>query len=98
MTRDRPQTTVPFLEVISLLDAVRNRLLLIDRVRRQNFVTWLQGVCELLWIKIILTELKLAPSGSMRLYCDNKVAINIAHNSVQHNRTKHVEIDKHFIK
>ena len=55
-----------------------------------------QGVCELLWIKIILTELKLAPSGSMRLYCDNKIVINIAHNPVQYDKTKHVEIDRHF--
>ena len=37
-----------------------------------------QGICELLWIKINVTELKLAPSGSMRLYCDDKTAINIA--------------------
>jgi len=34
----------------------------------------------------------------MRLYCDNKVAISIAHNPVQHDRTKHVEIDLQFIK
>lgn len=34
----------------------------------------------------------------MRLYCDNKAAISIAHNLVQHDRTKHVEIDRHFIK
>ena len=32
----------------------------------------------------------------MRLYCDNKAAIN--HNPVQHDMTKHVEIDRHFIK
>jgi hypothetical protein len=32
------------------------------------------------------------------LYCDNKVTINIANNSVQHDRTKHVEIDRHLIK
>ena len=43
-------------------------------------------------------ELKLASSRSMRLYCDNKATINIAHNSVQHDKTKHVEIDRHFIK
>ena len=34
----------------------------------------------------------------MKLYCDNKVAISIAQNPVQHDRTKHVEINKHFIK
>ena len=34
----------------------------------------------------------------MRLYCDNKSAISIAHNPVQHDRTNHVEIDRHFIK
>lgn len=34
----------------------------------------------------------------MRLYCDNKLAINIAHNSIQHDRTKHIEIAQHLIK
>ena len=34
----------------------------------------------------------------MRLYCDNKSVICIAHNLVQHDRTKHVEVDRHFIK
>ena len=34
----------------------------------------------------------------MKIYCDNKSAINIAHNLVQHDRTKHIEVDRHFIK
>jgi len=35
---------------------------------------------------------------NLRLYCDNKSANSIAHNPVQHDRTKHIKMDKHFIK
>ena len=34
----------------------------------------------------------------MKVYYDNKVAIAIFHNTIYHDRTKHVEVDKHFIK
>jgi len=56
------------------------------------------GVCELLWIKRVLGELKLEINLPMKLFCDNKAAISIAHNPVQHDRTKHIEVDRHFIK
>ena len=42
------------------------------------------GVCELLWVKTILEDLKIQWSKSMKLYCDNKLAINIAYNPVQY--------------
>ena len=57
-----------------------------------------QGLYELLWLKIIIDDLRIKWDGPMKLYCDNKSAINIAHNPIQHNRTKHIEIDRHFIK
>lgn len=34
----------------------------------------------------------------MNLHCDNKVAIETARNPVQQDRTKDVEINRHFIK
>ena len=34
----------------------------------------------------------------MKLYSDNKATISIARNPIQHDRTKQVEINKHFIK
>ena len=56
------------------------------------------AVCELMWIERVLKELQLIKNSPMQLYCDNKAAINIAHNPVHHDRTKHVEVDRHFIK
>ena len=56
------------------------------------------GICEVMWIKRILEELKLSHPTPMKVYCDNKAAISIAHNPVLHDRTKHIEVDKHFIK
>ncbi|CAL2239860.1 unnamed protein product [Prunus armeniaca] len=47
-------------------------------------------VCKLLWIKRLLTELGFKPEKPMELHCDNKSAIYIAHNLVQHDRTKPV--------
>jgi hypothetical protein len=55
-------------------------------------------VGELLWIMNLLGELGFKPNHAMQLNCDNKAAIDIAHNPVQHDRTKHVEVDRHFIK
>ena len=52
---------------------------------------------EMLWLKNLLSELKLG-EVYLKLWCDNRAAINIANNPVRHDRTKHVEIDRFFIK
>ncbi|CAJ2663478.1 unnamed protein product [Trifolium pratense] len=63
-----------------------------------EFRAMAQGICELLWLKSILEDLRIKSDEPMKLYCDNKSAISIAHNPVQHDRTKHIEVDRHFIK
>ncbi|KAK8937486.1 Armadillo repeat-containing kinesin-like protein 1 [Platanthera zijinensis] len=57
-----------------------------------------QGVCERLWLKTILQDMSLHVNTPFTIYCDNKAAISIAHNPFQHDRTKHIEVDRHFIK
>ncbi|CAA6671188.1 unnamed protein product [Spirodela intermedia] len=63
-----------------------------------EFKTMAQGICEAIWIKILLEDLHLYSQGCIKLYCDNQSAIAIAHNPVQHDRTKYIEIDPQFIK
>lgn len=47
---------------------------------------------------MLLSEIGFQVSEPMNFYCDNKTAISIAHDPIQHDRTKNVEIDRHFIK
>ncbi|KAL6333713.1 hypothetical protein AAG906_028899 [Vitis piasezkii] len=63
-----------------------------------EFRGMVKGICELIWLKRLLIEIGFAPSSEIDLFCDNKAAIDIAHNPVQHDRTKHVEVDRNFIK
>lgn len=63
-----------------------------------EFRSMVNGICELLWIKRVLEDLKKDIKLPMKLFCDNKTTISISQNPVQHNRTKHIEIDQHFIK
>lgn len=49
-------------------------------------------------VEKMLEELKISTGLPIKLFCDNKAAINISHNPVHHDRTKHVEVDRHFIK
>ncbi|RVX16134.1 Copia protein [Vitis vinifera] len=56
------------------------------------------GIFELLWLKKLFEDLRILSRKPMKLYCDNNATINIAHNLVQYDRTKQVEVDHHFIK
>ena len=56
------------------------------------------GICELIWLRTLLTKVGFEPKEPMLLYCDNQEAREIANNPIQHDRTKHIEVDQHFIK
>jgi hypothetical protein len=45
-----------------------------------------------------LTELHNLLTKSTLVYCDNVSAVYLSTNPVQHQRTKHVEIDLHFVR
>ncbi|XP_044500229.1 uncharacterized protein LOC123221442 [Mangifera indica] len=54
--------------------------------------------CEIIWIHGLLKDLGVTISEAVELYCDNKAAKDISTNPVFHERTKHIEIDCHFVR
>jgi hypothetical protein len=53
---------------------------------------------ELIWIKQLLEDMKIPCTEPMQMYCDNQAARHIALNLVFHERTKHIEVDCHFVR
>ena len=53
--------------------------------------------CELRWLKALLISLGVTVSRPMKIYCDSRAALHIAANLVFHERTKHIEVDCHFL-
>ncbi|WVZ96614.1 hypothetical protein U9M48_042230 [Paspalum notatum var. saurae] len=56
------------------------------------------GVAEASWLRQLLAELHSPLAKSTLVYCDNVSAVYLSTNPVQHQRTKHVEIDLHFVR
>lgn len=56
------------------------------------------AVAETSWIRNLLTELHIPTLQATIVYCDNISAVYLSDNPVQHQRTKHVELDIHFVR
>ena len=54
-------------------------------------------ISELLALRWLLEDMGLTHSSPTIIHCDNRSAIQIAHNDVFHERTKHIEIDCHLV-
>ncbi|GKE59013.1 ribonuclease H-like domain-containing protein, partial [Tanacetum coccineum] len=55
-------------------------------------------VAETVWLRNLLRGLHSPLSTAALVYCDNVGAVYMSVNPVQHQRTKHIEIDIHFVR
>lgn len=55
-------------------------------------------VSESCWLRNLLCELHHPPHKSTLVYCDNISTVYLSTDLVQHQRTKHIEIDIHFVR
>ena len=55
------------------------------------------ATAEVIWIQTLLAELRIPHPPVARLWCDNLGAKYLSQNPVFHARTKHIEVDYHFV-
>jgi histone deacetylase 1/2 len=56
------------------------------------------ATAEVIWLQVLLTELGVSQSRAACLWCDNIGATYLSKNPVFHARTKHIEVDYHFVR
>ena len=56
------------------------------------------ATAEVIWIQVLLRELGISQPRPPSLWCDNIGATYLSANPIFHRRTKHVEVDYHFVR
>ena len=56
------------------------------------------AVAECSWLRQLLQELLCDIPKATIVYCDNVSAVYLSANPVHHRRTKHIELDIHFVR
>ncbi|KAI0498746.1 hypothetical protein KFK09_019638 [Dendrobium nobile] len=55
------------------------------------------ALSDVIWLHRLLLDFQIPLDKPTTIFCDNATALPLAHNPVFHARTKHIEIDHHFL-
>lgn len=55
-------------------------------------------IADVVWLTHFFADMGLFLSSPIPIFCDSQVALHIARNSVFYERTKHIEIDCHYVR
>ena len=63
-----------------------------------EYCAFIHAVAECCWVRQLLQELHQPITTATVVYCDNVSVVYMTANPVHHRRTKHVELDIHFVR
>jgi len=96
---DRPSTSGFCLSGFNLISwSARKQSTVSRSSTKDEYKAMADATAEVIWIQTLLKELRLASSPSATLWCDNLGATYLSANPVFHARTKHIEVDYHFVR
>jgi hypothetical protein len=61
-------------------------------------MTTSQCTKEAIWLRHILADVEYVQEIATSIMCDNQGCIQLAKNPMHHSRTKHIDIQHHFIR
>ena len=62
-----------------------------------EYIASANAIKEAIWLQTLFEELDLPQTKATIIHADNQGSITLAHNPVSHSRTKHIDIQHHFI-
>ena len=63
-----------------------------------EYISATSSACQVVWLRKLLSDIGQEQKGATDIYYDNKSAIALTKNPIQHWRTKHIDIRFHFIR
>jgi len=62
-----------------------------------EYKAFTDGTAEVIWLQYLLTDLQVPSFSAPTIWCDQLGATYLSTNPIFHARTKHVEVDYHFV-
>ncbi|PNY09558.1 hypothetical protein L195_g006112, partial [Trifolium pratense] len=63
-----------------------------------EFVSAASCSCQGIWLRNVLSYLKVKQPGCSLIYCDNSSSIKLSKNPIMHGRSKHIDVRYHFLR